>query len=229
MKNLFGIYKGIVVSNKDPLGTNRLLLNVPQVFPSPNGGVTYPTTGWCPPSTSSATPPALPLTGEVVWVCFEAGDSDHPVWFGTTLIPPITQTYSFTPVSTQNNPSAIYAQHVDISNVFNAWPGLGPVPFTKARPDTRLIVDMRLTGYCSAGTNLIQLNLQERDSFFQVLGGLFFSQLNVHHNVSGTLTLLPGAVPIGPLNLQVGFVSPGNPTLVWDHNDFATIIITETV
>jgi hypothetical protein len=69
---LFGKYRGIVTENVDPLATGRLRVNVPSV------GVPG---AWALP----CLPPgvfALPPVGANVWVEFEGGNTDSPIWVG---------------------------------------------------------------------------------------------------------------------------------------------------
>lgn len=75
----FGKYRGMVLANVDPMQIGRLLVQVPDVL-----GV----------STSSWAMPCFPVTGKQmgfwaipqigtgVWVEFEQGDIDHPIWSG---------------------------------------------------------------------------------------------------------------------------------------------------
>ncbi len=70
----FGLYRGIVTDDKDPAGMRRIRAKVPAVF-----GETE--TRWALP----CTPPgvlSVPEIGDGVWVEFEAGDPDVPVWIG---------------------------------------------------------------------------------------------------------------------------------------------------
>jgi hypothetical protein len=78
-KKYFGKYRGMVVTNVDPLQIGRLLVQVPDVFgpiPSSWAMPCLPFTGkqmgmWC-----------LPQVGTGVWVEFEQGDPDYPIWSG---------------------------------------------------------------------------------------------------------------------------------------------------
>jgi Type VI secretion system/phage-baseplate injector OB domain len=73
-RRFIGVYRAIVVDNNDPLGKNRLRLQIPQVLLGEE-------TGWAWgifPATSSN----LPNIGDGVWVSFEGGDPSHPVWTG---------------------------------------------------------------------------------------------------------------------------------------------------
>lgn len=74
-----GKYRGTVVNNIDPLNRGRLILQVTDVH-----GLT-PTT-WALPCVPLAGPNnglfALPIIGSSVWVEFENGDPDYPIWVG---------------------------------------------------------------------------------------------------------------------------------------------------
>jgi hypothetical protein len=65
-----GVYRAVVVSNVDPLRKSRVQIHVPQANVS---GL------WASPSALGA---PLPAVGSQVWVMFEGGMSDRPVWFG---------------------------------------------------------------------------------------------------------------------------------------------------
>ncbi len=72
----FGIYRGIVMNNVDPQNLMRLQVAVPSVFGEQEARFAqacFPPTG-----TSVRTPPV----GTGVWILFEAGDPDRPVWIG---------------------------------------------------------------------------------------------------------------------------------------------------
>ncbi len=75
----YGLYQGTVVNNIDPLQIGRILVTVPDV-----GGV-VPTT-WAMPCVPIAGKQMgtffVPQIGAGVWVQFEGGDPDRPVWTG---------------------------------------------------------------------------------------------------------------------------------------------------
>ena len=227
MKNLYGFYKGVVVNNSDSTGNSRLILNIPQVFPSTDGGITYPATGWCPPSVASDVPPSIPATGSVVWVSFEAGDSDHPVWLGTTVVPPATQSFSFRTGVTSSGQGISFSK-LAVPNTLIDWVGLPPVSFIKSRADTRLLIDVRVSSYVTGVVGLVQLGIRQGSTHYDIVGGHYFNQTGVHMHYTGVVTILPAAIPQGLLSFQLQFISPVALTLVWDSNDFITIIITET-
>ena len=65
-------YQGSVVDDADPLGEHRLRVIVPEVWGTEAGA-------WARPSL----PPggaATPAIGDLVWVTFEGGDTDYPIW-----------------------------------------------------------------------------------------------------------------------------------------------------
>jgi uncharacterized protein involved in type VI secretion and phage assembly len=78
-KKFYGKYRGTVLDNIDPLETGRLLVQVPDVSGE------LPST-WALPCLPFAGPGsgfyAVPPIGSIVWVEFEQGDPDYPVWTG---------------------------------------------------------------------------------------------------------------------------------------------------
>lgn len=72
----YGLYRGEVVSNKDPLNKRRIKVKVPQVL----GDVA---TDWCWGIESANTKFDVPMVGQGVAVLFEGGDPSYPVWIGT--------------------------------------------------------------------------------------------------------------------------------------------------
>jgi hypothetical protein len=78
----WGKYRGTVLNNVDPERRGRLLLVVPDVL------TLLPTT-WAEPCVSLAGPTGPPMgvymvppIGAGVWVEFEHGDPDYPIWVG---------------------------------------------------------------------------------------------------------------------------------------------------
>lgn len=71
----YGLYRGTVVSNKDPVNQRRLKLLVPAILgDSP--------TNWAWPLSPSGVLTPAPAVGQGVWVMFENGDPSFPVWLG---------------------------------------------------------------------------------------------------------------------------------------------------
>ncbi len=72
----FGLYRAIVIDNKDPEGHRRLKVKIPQLNDSD-------VTNYCWPQEVSSTRSQVPNIGEGVWVQFEGGDPSYPIWSGT--------------------------------------------------------------------------------------------------------------------------------------------------
>jgi hypothetical protein len=79
-RDFTGRYRGQVVSNFDPDNTGRLLVSVPDVMGSEP-------CFWAAPATPFAGTQqgfyALPPIGGGVWIEFEQGDPDYPIWTGS--------------------------------------------------------------------------------------------------------------------------------------------------
>ena len=96
MSEFFGKYRGVVSDNKDPLMIGRVRARVPDVTGEAESGWAMP----CAPFGGSATGFfAVPAEGAGVWIEFEHGDPDYPIyagcWWGTAaemppalLVPP---------------------------------------------------------------------------------------------------------------------------------------------
>jgi uncharacterized protein involved in type VI secretion and phage assembly len=75
----FGKYRGTVINNLDPMQMGRIQVMVPDV-----SGLLP--TSWAMPCTPLAGIQnglyTVPIIGSGVWVEFEQGDPDHPIWVG---------------------------------------------------------------------------------------------------------------------------------------------------
>jgi uncharacterized protein involved in type VI secretion and phage assembly len=78
-RQFFGKYRGVVTNIKDPAFLGRVKAKVPDVLKDRESG-------WataCVPFTGQGTGFwALPSVGAGVWIEFEHGDPDHPIWTG---------------------------------------------------------------------------------------------------------------------------------------------------
>lgn len=78
----FGKYRGTVLNNVDPEQRGRLMLNVPDVLAAIPSSWAEP----CVPLAGPTGPPMgvylVPPIGAGVWVEFEAGNPDYPIWAG---------------------------------------------------------------------------------------------------------------------------------------------------
>jgi Type VI secretion system/phage-baseplate injector OB domain len=75
----YGKYRGLVADNADPLGLGRVRADVPAVLGDATSGWALP----CLPGAGNGSGfHVVPPVGAGVWVEFEAGDPDYPVWTG---------------------------------------------------------------------------------------------------------------------------------------------------
>lgn len=75
----FGKYRGTVINNVDPLQIGRLQVMVPDVSNIMLSSWAMP----CAPVAGIQTGMfAVPIIGSGVWMEFEQGDSDYPIWVG---------------------------------------------------------------------------------------------------------------------------------------------------
>jgi uncharacterized protein involved in type VI secretion and phage assembly len=74
-----GKFRGIVTDIEDPLMTGRIRARVPDVYGEDDSGWAAP----CLPFGGQGVGfYALPTTGAGVWIEFEHGDADYPIWSG---------------------------------------------------------------------------------------------------------------------------------------------------
>ncbi len=79
MSQFFGKYRGKVENNFDPLQLGRVQVSVPTVLGEGRMSWAMP----CVPFAGNGVGLFLvPPTGAQVWVEFEGGDPDHPIWSG---------------------------------------------------------------------------------------------------------------------------------------------------
>lgn len=81
-RRYYGKYRGTVVNNVDPMLRGRLQVMVPDVLgPAPSSWAEA-----CAPLAGPTGPPMgaylVPPVGAGVWVEFEGGDPNHPIWSG---------------------------------------------------------------------------------------------------------------------------------------------------
>lgn len=81
-RRFYGKYRGIVINNIDPEFRARLLVQVPDVL----GPVPSSWAEACTPLAGPTGPPMgaylVPPIGAGVWVEFEQGDPEYPIWVG---------------------------------------------------------------------------------------------------------------------------------------------------
>jgi hypothetical protein len=90
----YGKFRGTVVNNIDPMFMGRLLVEVPDVLSLAPSSWALPCTPLAGPTGVGMGVYLVPPIGAGVWVEFEKGDPDYPVWvgcrFGSTAdVPPL--------------------------------------------------------------------------------------------------------------------------------------------
>ncbi|MEM6468163.1 MAG: phage baseplate assembly protein V [Planctomycetota bacterium] len=79
VEKYYGKYRGAVINNVDPEGRGRLLVQVPDVL-----GLNI--SSWALPCAPLAGPQMgaymVPIIGAGVWIEFEGGNPDYPIWTG---------------------------------------------------------------------------------------------------------------------------------------------------
>jgi hypothetical protein len=81
-EKFYGKYRGTVINNIDPMQVGRLLLSIPDVLSIVPSTWAAP----CVPLAGPTGPPMgvymVPPIGAGVWVEFEQGDPNYPIWVG---------------------------------------------------------------------------------------------------------------------------------------------------
>jgi hypothetical protein len=81
-QKFYGKFRGTVINNIDPLQEGRLMVEVPDVLSLAPSSWAVP----CVPLAGPTGPPMgvylVPPIGAGVWIEFEKGDPDYPIWVG---------------------------------------------------------------------------------------------------------------------------------------------------
>jgi hypothetical protein len=75
----FGTYRGIVTNNKDPENHRRVKVTIPQLVKQDPG---KSISAWIWPQENASIKSEVPGIGDGVWITFEGGDPNYPVWTG---------------------------------------------------------------------------------------------------------------------------------------------------
>ena len=75
----FGKYRGVVTNNVDPMQIGRVRAQVPDVFGTEESAWAMPSV---PSNVSGKVGSFLPKIGAAVWIEFEQGYPDRPIWAG---------------------------------------------------------------------------------------------------------------------------------------------------
>lgn len=119
-RRFYGIYRGVVVENQDPLGEFRLKLKIPQVLHDQ-------VTDWAWSIHQPGVARSIPEIGTGVWVSFEGGDPSYPLWNGTFSVantgsfPAGSLNYgsfqaTYTQIISAITPTALSLDQIDESN-----------------------------------------------------------------------------------------------------------------
>ena len=79
MTQFFGKYRGTVAKNLDPKQLGRIQVRVPSVLGDGSNSWAMPCVPYAGPGVGFF---AVPPVGANIWVEFEGGDPDHPIWSG---------------------------------------------------------------------------------------------------------------------------------------------------
>jgi len=79
VRTFYGKYRGKVAGNVDPLQLGRIQVRVPAVYGEGASAWALPAAPYAGPGVGLF---LVPPTGANVWVEFEAGDPDQPIWSG---------------------------------------------------------------------------------------------------------------------------------------------------
>jgi hypothetical protein len=79
MRTFFGKYRGTVTANADPLRLARVQVSCPAVLGDGRMSWALPCVPYAGPGVGLV---AVPPVGAAIWVEFEAGDPDSPIWSG---------------------------------------------------------------------------------------------------------------------------------------------------
>jgi uncharacterized protein involved in type VI secretion and phage assembly len=137
-KRYYGKYRGMVLNNIDPMQIGRVLVQVPDVL-----GLAI--SSWAMPCVPIAGKMmgtyVVPQMGAGVWVEFEQGDPDHPIWVGgfwglVAEVPPLA--LAGVPAS----PSIVLQSALQNSVVLSDLPGpAGGIMLKSATGMTTLILN----------------------------------------------------------------------------------------
>jgi hypothetical protein len=79
MQQFFGKYRGKVTANKDPLNLGRIQVSVPAIFEEGKQSWAMPCSPYAGKDIGLFT---IPPVDTNIWVEFEGGDPDYPIWSG---------------------------------------------------------------------------------------------------------------------------------------------------
>jgi uncharacterized protein involved in type VI secretion and phage assembly len=78
-RRYFGKYRGTITDNQDPLKLGRIRAKVPVIFGDNDSGWALPCTPYAGKGVGLF---CIPPTGSMVWIEFESGNPQTPIWTG---------------------------------------------------------------------------------------------------------------------------------------------------
>lgn len=144
-QRFYGKYRGTVVNNVDPMFMGRLLIIVPDVLgPVPSS--------WAEPCTPLAGPIGPPMgvfmvppIGAGVWVEFEQGDPNYPIWVGGRWGAP-TDIPLAAKAGNPADPSIVIQTLLQQAVIVSDMPPVPPPPVMPPVPTTGGIILRSTTG-----------------------------------------------------------------------------------
>jgi len=152
----FGKYRGTVINNIDPMFQGRLLVEVPDVLGLVPSSWALP----CVPLAGPTGPPMgvylVPPIGAGVWVEFEQGDPESPIWVGCRWggpsdVPPLA--LAGLPVSPSIVLQTAGQNSISISDV----PGVGGIMLKSLSGAMILVNDLGITISNGKGATIVMM------------------------------------------------------------------------
>jgi hypothetical protein len=141
-KRFFGKYRGSVVANFDPLEQGRLILRIPDVFGILPSNWALPCVPMAAPMMGTSFVP--PAVGSSVWVEFEQGDPQMPIWVGCFWDAPATLGMMALVAGAEPVPSMTLetvTSGIGVSDLPNLPPTLGNVSLYADKGTTSISLD----------------------------------------------------------------------------------------
>ena len=169
----YGVYRGVVVENKDPINKGRLKLRIPQVL-----GDTV--TDWAWGVQLPSVFQNIPKIGTGVFAAFEGGDASFPIWIG-----------AFERVATPNNWGSFYdTTTLSLTSATTAYPL--PLNSTAEANGVSIVSGSRIT-VANAGVYNIQFSAQlDKTDGADDLVNIWFAKNGVNIDNSNTQILVQG-------------------------------------
>lgn len=192
--NLFGIYRCRVENNKDPLGIGRVQVRVPMIQGIDMAGISSESLPWASMCSNNGAGYnfgsfVTPEIGEYGFVMFEDGDSNKPVFLGSTF-------------GTGTIGTKVYGDSSDPKNTWRGVAGANEVPMESQRenPTHKMLYKSRLGSKIYFDTDVQTENItieDEHGQYFKIssMEGNHFITIMGEQGVN--LTIKDGQVFIG--------------------------------